>query len=211
VGRFVFVEARANGYSPPLRTAPVFTGIAGLMTGDQVDSEEVGSMPAVTSKTREAGDELKELYRRTLAAGWTCQPGELSADKCIEDIFAGGDGWGEATGERRPITQLGKHAPEDLGSLSDSSARHFSGTRRNNWQSFFRSSRQDMKRASRESLGKREDRPRHVSTGGVRGRGSFEQQAHQLTSDAERGNSRPPHELDEFDLRDDLRSWKIRT
>jgi hypothetical protein len=180
------------------------------MTGEQVDSEDLGSMPAVTSKTREAGDELKELYRRTLAAGWTCQPGELSADKAIEDIFAGGDGWGGAIGARGASSQLGKHAPEDTGSLSDSSVRHFSRSRRNNWQSLFRRSRQDLKRASRESLGKTHDRPMHVSTGGVRGRGSFEQQAHQMTSDAERGGSWSPNEMDEFGLRDDLRSWQIR-
>jgi hypothetical protein len=179
------------------------------MTGEQGDVEDVGNKPAVTSKTREAGDELKELYRRTLAAGWTRQPGELSADKCIEDIFAGGDGWGGATGVQGASTSSGKHAAEDAGSMSDSSARHYSSSRRTHWHSLFKSSRPDLKRASRESIGKSHDRPRHVVTGGVRGRGSFEQQAHQMTSEEDRGNM-PPHEMDEFDLRDDLRSWKIR-
>ena len=34
------------------------------------------------------------MYRRALAASWAAQPGELQADECIEDIFAGGDGMG---------------------------------------------------------------------------------------------------------------------
>jgi hypothetical protein len=35
-----------------------------------------------------------ELYKKTLAAELTCQPGDPSADQIVEDIFAGGDGWG---------------------------------------------------------------------------------------------------------------------
>jgi hypothetical protein len=179
------------------------------MTGEQGDAEDEGDKLAVTSKTREAGDELKELYRRTLAAGWTCQPGDLSADKCIEDIFAGGDGWGKAIGVNGAPAQSGKHANEDAGSLSDSSGRHLSRSRRTHWHNLFRSSRPDLKRSSHESIGKPHDSPRHVTTGGVRGRGSFEQQAHQMTIEADRGH-RPAVEMDELDLRDDLRSWKIR-
>ena len=38
----------------------------------------------------------QEMYRRTLAASWQLIPGELNADECIEDIFAGGDGWTSA-------------------------------------------------------------------------------------------------------------------
>lgn len=38
--------------------------------------------------------ELQDMYRRALAASWACQPGELPADQCIEDIFSGGDGFG---------------------------------------------------------------------------------------------------------------------
>jgi hypothetical protein len=37
------------------------------------------------------------MYRRTLAASWQLIPGELNADECIEDIFAGGDGWCSGT------------------------------------------------------------------------------------------------------------------
>jgi hypothetical protein len=193
--------------SPPLRTAPVFTGIAGIMTGEPGDSEDSGNMPAVTTKSREAGDELRELYRRTLAAEWTCQAGELSADKCIEDIFAGGDGWGDQLSGRDGTLALAKHHSiqgDVLGSLTDNDSRHYQTAKQNgNWQGFFKR-RQDIKRQSRESLGKRDD----ASMRGVRPRVSFEHQAHQM-KDVDDGHGRLTHEMDEFDLREDLRSWKI--
>lgn len=50
-------------------------------------------MPNLSTKSREAG-EAQDLYRRNLAAHFNAQPGELRADECIENIFAGGDGWG---------------------------------------------------------------------------------------------------------------------
>jgi hypothetical protein len=48
-------------------------------------------MPTI-NRSREAG-ELQDMYRRALAASWGAQAGELPPDQCIEDIFAGGDGW----------------------------------------------------------------------------------------------------------------------
>ncbi|KAF2433173.1 hypothetical protein EJ08DRAFT_686505 [Tothia fuscella] len=199
-----------NFIPPPLRVAPVFTGIAGIMTQEPVDSEDSGSTQhAVTSKSREAGDELRELYRRTLAAEWTCQAGELSADKAIEDIFHGGDGWGHALNGGQMTSPSKKHhsiQAEGLGSLTDNDARRYQTAKENgSWQSFFRRpSRQDIKRTSRESPSKRSD----MGSGGVRGRGSFEQQVHQMKGEVENGH-RIQHEVDEFDLREDLRSWNI--
>lgn len=178
------------------------------MTAEPVDPEDSGTMTAVTSKSREAGDELRELYRRTLAAEWTSQPGELSADKCIEDIFAGGNGWGDKTNgyeATSPTKQRHSTQIDGLRSLTDNDARHYQTAKHNGtWQGFFKR-RQDIKRASRESLGKRDD----ISSRGTRGRGSFEHQGHQMKGEGENGHHRPPHEMDEFDLRDDLRSWKI--
>ncbi|KAL3303996.1 respiratory complex assembly protein Rmp1 [Colletotrichum asianum] len=81
-----------KGYSaPPLRTAPVFGGIAGIMAGEQVEQDDAGQIPTM-AKSRDAS-EVQDMYRRALAASWSCQPGELPADECIEDIFSGGDGW----------------------------------------------------------------------------------------------------------------------
>ena len=100
--------------APPLKTAPVFGGIAGLMAPDQVE-DDVSHMSTGQSfssfhsplqvkvpdgsqalpnlaKPRD-NSEIQDLYRRTLAASWYSQTSELPADECIEDIFSGGNGW----------------------------------------------------------------------------------------------------------------------
>lgn len=206
------VEGDKNFIAPPLKTAQVFSGIAGIVSGEQGDSEDMGgertlmlkangisesftAAPSLNAKSRETG-ELQDMYRRTLAAYWAAQPGELKADECIEDIFAGGDGWGDREkpyDSRRAIRFV---AGDSSGSLSES-------------DSTTRSQRRggDIHRKSHETL-----RPGDVimsSPGGVRGRGSLEQQAHHMKVEAERKRHRPSHEVDEFDVREDLRSWML--
>lgn len=136
------------------------------------------------------------MYRRSLAAYWSAQPGELKADECIEDIFAGGDGWGD---REKPYgsqhTQQGRIrfiSGDSSGSLSESESRHARGG--------------NLQRKSHETL-----RPSDVKTSSptVRGRSSLEQQAHQMKAEAERKRHRPHHEVDEFDVREDLCSWQI--
>ena len=87
-----FLEGDRTFTAPQLKTAPIFGGIAGIMGGDQRDSDSEDSAPALLSKTRDTG-EMQDMYRRNMAAFWAAQPGELPADQCVEDIFAGGDGW----------------------------------------------------------------------------------------------------------------------
>ena len=98
----VQVDGERNYVAPPLKTAPMFAGITGIMVGDQGSSEPVDE--AGSGATRNPGpvtslsksrdvSEVQDMYRRALAASWACQPGELPADECIEDIFSGGDGW----------------------------------------------------------------------------------------------------------------------
>lgn len=103
------VEGERNFIAPPLKTAPVFGGIAGLMAGDVLDPNAdvhsaarkphqaaadlaLGQLPSLSHKSRDVF-ELQDCYRRVLAASWESQPGELTADQCIEDIFSGGDGF----------------------------------------------------------------------------------------------------------------------
>lgn len=134
------------------------------------------------------------MYRRTLAAYWSAQPGELKADECIEDIFGGGNGWGD---REKPYTQQQRGptmryvAGDSSGSVSESEPRHMRGS--------------SIHRKSHETL-----RPGDmISTSpGVRGRGSLEQQASQMKAEAARKRHRPHHEVDEFDLREDLCSWR---
>ncbi|WPJ58746.1 hypothetical protein SMAC4_01373 [Sordaria macrospora] len=103
------VEGERNFIAPPLKTAPVFGGIAGLVAGDVLDPNAdahaaarnhhqaaadlaLGQLPSLSHKSRDMF-ELQDCYRRVLAASWESQPGELTADQCIEDIFSGGDGF----------------------------------------------------------------------------------------------------------------------
>lgn len=99
----VQVDGERNYVAPPLKTAPMFAGITGIMVGDQPPSEPIdetgrgaprtpGALTTSLSKSRDVS-EVQDMYRRALAASWSCQPGELPADECIEDIFSGGDGW----------------------------------------------------------------------------------------------------------------------
>ncbi|KAK6331084.1 hypothetical protein TWF696_003161 [Orbilia brochopaga] len=91
---------------PDLRPAQVFSGIAGIAMGEQLisDTTEAASTPATTSPaygtdmsnisahSRER-DRIQDIYRKSLAASWQLQTGELNAVDCIEDIFSGGSGW----------------------------------------------------------------------------------------------------------------------
>lgn len=111
------IDGERHYVAPPLKSAPVFGGIAG-MTSSSHPHDPTGEFgqhflddpqqntpsrddvtAASTSGASSNGKlrdvyELQDMYRRALAASWACQPGELPADQCIEDIFAGGDGFG---------------------------------------------------------------------------------------------------------------------
>lgn len=169
------------------------------MSSEQVEPDDLGHMPSMSSKTREIG-ELQDMYRRTLAASWAAQAGELPADECIEDIFAGGDGWAKnqpgGTGSKRREdaeqaengaerrTMLGRHKRKSSGFV-----RHAVNKARS----------QELKHSDGEDVS------------GVSGRTSIEQQ---VQSNSEKGalqgyDRMRARELDEFEAREDLRSWEI--
>ncbi|KAI9876336.1 MAG: hypothetical protein M1823_007299, partial [Watsoniomyces obsoletus] len=81
-------EGDTNFIAPPLKSAMVVGGIAGILATEPGEGDD---MPSITSKTRELS-EAQDLYRRTLAATWACHTGELPPDKLIEDLSGGGDG-----------------------------------------------------------------------------------------------------------------------
>ncbi|KAK6956411.1 hypothetical protein Daesc_001688 [Daldinia eschscholtzii] len=132
------IDGERNYIAPPLKTAPMFGGIAGIMAGSEqvpVDASEDGSTapntksnPGSLGKSRDAS-ELQDMYRRALAASWACQPGELPADECIEDIFSGGDGWSDTTrpGAKPPVRRsrlshsgsIASSASNNSGNISD--------------------------------------------------------------------------------------------
>lgn len=83
--------------APPLRAAAVFEGFSGIIASEQEPDGTSGQITGGKPPTGPSAElnELQDMYRLALAASWACGgSGELAADKCVEDIFAGGDGWG---------------------------------------------------------------------------------------------------------------------
>lgn len=190
-------EGDRNFVAPQLRTAPVFGGIAGIMTAEQGDNDDGSNVPTMSSKARESG-KLQDMYRRTLAASWAAQDGELPADKCIEDIFAGGDGWGKkqnASIGSRPMMAGGSTEEDE----SDADHRTVRGHKRN------ASGSHDTLKPSHFQ---RNTNKNDSSTGPVSGRGSIAQHV-RSSHDSKSHDQRPSHEIDEFAAREDLRSWEI--
>lgn len=161
-------------------------------------------MPSLSSKSRETG-ELQDMYRQTLAASWAAQPGELKADECVENIFAGGDGWGDKDKPYDTSRAEGFPVGDDSGSLSDNDSR--SGRRHKYSRSGIFVRGGDSTRRSNEAINKTDSR--HDEMSSVRGRSSLEQQAHQMKAEAERRTRKPNYEVDEFEVREDLRSWRL--
>lgn len=127
------IDGERNYAAPALKTAPMFSGITGIMAGDQTATElnddaagGLRSSNGITSlsKSRDVS-EVQDMYRRTLAASWSCQPGELLADECIEDIFSGGDGWRRSHESSSSISRLhargGSQAADDDESMNSQS------------------------------------------------------------------------------------------
>ncbi|KAI9703657.1 MAG: hypothetical protein M1836_007427 [Candelina mexicana] len=221
------IEGDRNFITPPLRTAPVFGGIAGILVGDQGEQDDLGHMPSMSSKSREAG-ELHDMYRRTLAASWASQAGDLTADACIEDIFAGGNGWGTSlhtsesaiNGSHGNSKSVPRQRGDDNASVSDDGGRGGTGEKRYKGFAAFRrrtpSTKPRVAPPSSPKLGgpiHETEHNRMRSFGGMGGR-MLEQQVQLGNSDSNRdrratGYSSGANEVDELAAREDLKSWKL--
>ena len=202
-------------YAPPLRTAPVFGGIAGIIHsqepsaptgnplasdggGDGIGGEDLASGPDFRSRNKEAG-EMMDMYRRTLAAFWASQPGELKADEAVEDIFSGGDGWGkngrplpvEAEMEPRGAAGDTNGAGVGIGNNSGPDSRPGSGANTPNVDGE-RDGMRNVKSAGRGIMA--------MSSAGRR---------HGYGHKHRRIRPKGHGEVDEEELIDDLRSWRI--
>ncbi|KJR89682.1 uncharacterized protein SPSK_05980 [Sporothrix schenckii 1099-18] len=120
----VQLDGEHNYVAPPLKSAPVFGGITGIVANTEPinagdsnidDPEEyarvggvVGAMMAGSSAAKgHETAEIQDVYCRALAASWACQAGEMPADECIEDIFSGGDGFRSSNSD---FHHLAEHA-----------------------------------------------------------------------------------------------------
>ncbi|MCJ1307063.1 hypothetical protein MMC25_000709 [Agyrium rufum] len=213
------LDGDRNYSCPPLKVARVFGGIAGIMTGEQGEPDDLGHMPSISSKTREIG-ELHDMYRQTLAASWAAQWGELPADQCIEDIFAGGDGWGKQRSEREhERTQAssahhhgqGKRNGMGIGgntqpdSDEDDGGRQGRNDGHQRWTSgqFGSSNRRGHARVTSKGV-KSGDNMRSGS-----GMGGNETHTQSSSADERRSSTHRAKEYDELDVREDMRSWQI--
>ena len=173
------------------------------MSAEQGQGDDFSHVPSMSSKTREAG-KLQDVYRKTLAASWAAQEGELPADECIEDIFAGGDGWGKALRKNKKTTKPDRGSTD--GEESDADRTTLKAHRRN-------TSNGHPKYPSNKSNGhlRTSSRSNNNSDGGVSGRASIEQQMNSSSTDTTARPWRRAGEIDELTAREDLRSWEIST
>jgi hypothetical protein len=197
-------EGDTNFVAPPLKSAMIAGGIAGVLTTEAGDGED---MPTITSKTRELS-EVQDLYRRTLAATWACSNGELAPDKLIEDLFSGGNGGLHPAALPRP--QLGRAAQiggrdESMGSSSSDAESKRTITPHHLTPDMARHGNYGhRRRGSSEAIPSQNG---HM--GSISGRASLDQQMQQSQREQRRKKHGGTPELTEFDLRDDLRSWRV--
>lgn len=188
------VEGTRDYYAPALRTAPVFGGIAGIISSsdpssntphapqDNPESTQESIPPSFNVNNKEMG-EMQDMYRRTLAAFWSSQPGELKADDCIEDIFSGGDGWGK---EGRPRLSNEANQPGSGGGTPNGHPMHET---------------RDTTASSRHGA----DAVRSM----MHGHGHGHKRNFDGSRRLDKGFRKVPGELDEMDVREDLVSWTI--
>lgn len=250
-------EGPTDYTAPLLKTANTFGGIAGIHVGvgagmgsggeqasrGGADGGEDGStMPSMSSKAQESG-KTQDMYRQNLAATWAAQAGELPPDQCIEDIFAGGDGWadkgaggaGGAKGSGFGGGGGGRGASGSMG--TDDGERTIRGHERNASGATLKPSSQGRHHWRRHSREKQASggsgsgsgnwsgsNAGHSTVGGsgtshsaVTGRTGIEQQ---VQAHHRQGTGQDPdhskwaqnvrmRELNEFEEREDLRSWEI--
>jgi cellulase/cellobiase CelA1 len=136
--------------------------------------------------------ELHDIYRRSLAASWAAQAGELPADQCVEDIFNGGDGW---KGHNNPDTTS---SSTSISNLASEDLHHHRHNRQHSNASTKTIRKPPMRMghkhsASHETLNRKGESESSGSLS-LQGDGS------------EEGSAR---EVDEFEVRDDLVAWRL--
>lgn len=152
-------------------------------------------------KNRDLG-ELQDVYRRSLAAAWTANSEELPADKCIEDIFNGGNGWSHAKGMPRVTAHF-----EDDHMSDERTGHHYRHQRTPSGASG--KSAISSKSQSTVTTGQRRGH-KHSKSQDTMGMSPGVGMDSEGSSDRGRiGGVRRAKEVHEFDARDDLIAWKL--
>lgn len=155
-------------------------------------------MPALSNKSRDNG-ELQDMYRRSLAASWASTGHELPADECVEDIFHGGDGWKD-TKHSKPLPS---HFDGDDNSNDERRMMHHHRT--NSGSSTKSQSTITAKRGPRSG-----HRPSNSRNNIARSKLTA---GNDTSSENSPGRNRTnhvrEHEVDEFEVREDLIAWRL--
>ena len=184
-----------------MKTAPIFGNISGVINFESGERDEKGNRQSTSSRVNHDINELRSTYRQTLMAAWSSEDTEMPADECIEDIFAGGDGFGSST--RHPRARYGKGKADD-----DSEDDRTPTPPASKTHSEHRGHQDDAPHHSR--YGKSAHRHRHSkSSDRTIGRGSGSHHNTSSGSDDRREDRDRAGWVTEADLREDMRSWHI--
>lgn len=165
------------------------------------DLDDMGHVPSINAKSREVAD-MQDMYRRTLAASWTSRAGDLPADKLVEDLFAGSACWNNES-HNSPNLSEGDHRDSFLGTEAATRQTRSGKMLSPSWERRPKSSSSNHSHNSGKP-------PDTLSTlGRAQQGGSIEQQLYDGAKGRGWKSRNTDHELCEFDVRDDLRSWEI--
>lgn len=190
---------------PPLKSsAMVFGGIAGVVSAaEQADANDLGQMPSINTKSNETSD-LQDIYRRTLAASWNSSIGDTPADSLIESLFSGNSNFQIGTQTNPSGRQV--HDENEIFYYDPDSGRISSSDRLSPALE-----KQRKKSPSNSFLSEEGALSLPATSGRNIKRGSIQQRLYEgkVNKGQGRKSHSPSHELSEFDVRDDLRSWEV--
>ncbi|KAJ5364146.1 uncharacterized protein N7496_009859 [Penicillium cataractarum] len=196
------VEGDRSFTTPPLKSATVFGGIARVVhSAEPGDSEELGHLPSINTKSREVAD-MQDMYRRTLAASWTSRARDLPADKLVEELFAGSSCWNNESHNNQYESYPDRHNDH----LTAEAAAQQPRSGKQLSPSFERRSKSG---SSNHSQGSGKTLDSHSTLVNPQKGGSIEQQLYDGAKGRGWKHRHAEHELSEFDVREDLRSWDI--
>ncbi|EAW08171.1 N-terminal C2 domain-containing protein [Aspergillus clavatus NRRL 1] len=193
------IDGDKNFTTPPLRSAAVFAGIAGVVSAEQGEHDDLGRLPSIHTQSREVAD-MQDMYRRTLAASWLSGTDDIPADKLIEELFATGScgnddynhprsRWsGEYQHELRPDSYTDTRQTRSGNRLSPSFER---------------------RPKSSSSQFRNEIKGSNTSSGSTRKTGSIQNQLYDNPNGKSWRGRSEADEVSEFDVREDLRSWEV--
>ena len=158
----------------------------------------------MSNKSRDHG-ELQDMYRRALAASWASTGSELAADECVEDIFNGGDGWKDS----RLSKPLSPHYDgED--NVGDGHRKLHHHHHHHHHRTHSGSSTKSQSTITEKRGLRSTHRPSNSRENLARGKLTPGDDTSSGSSPGRRRTGkRREHEVDEFEIREELTAWRL--